>query len=526
MKVNKKKIIVVMCILILVMAVAYAAFSTRLTIKGNSIISSNWMVEFTKIEEVSATSGVTIVDAPVAEGTSATFNVKLQSPGDKIVYDITVANNGSIDAIVSEINASETGSDAFYFNISGIKKGQSLLQQSEKIITVEIGFDESITMQPEITSNTLTMSIEFVQDLGQSIIEEDFEMQASTLKGAIFNMYDPQPDTDIDFSKSSAEDGTSGLYYTNTNTEDNGTTYYFRGNVENNYVSFGTYKESESYRNMSGKTSEVAAGDPIIWRIVRINEDGSIRLVKQDIAGSNYGNSSYNASIWDNAAVGFMYGEAGATGDNAYELTHKNTHDSTIKETLDIWYTKNLSNYSSLFVDAGFCNDRSTAPTAGLWNQYDIDTTLGYGYNPTYYGASNRIQNLKQPQFKCPQTNDLFTLKGSTKGNKSLDNPIGLLTIDEVSYAGTSVSSTVPSDYYLDNGYYWWTMSPRAYEELPSPNITVFEMQDWGIIMDNSNIQSETGIRPVINLRGDLEVTLKGTGEAGSITNPYIVKTN
>ena len=89
--------------------------------------------------------------------------------------------------------------------------------------------------------------------------------------------------------------------------------------------------------------------------------------------------------------------------------------------------------------DPGFCNDRSVALKAGQWaslRPYTYDTALGYGKNTTYYGAYNRIVNLKVPQFKCPQTNDLFTTASSTKGNKALTNPIGLITADEIVYAG------------------------------------------------------------------------------------------
>ena len=118
----KKAIIITMCSLICIMAIGYAAFATNLKINGTANIASTWKVLFTKIEEVSKTSGVTINKVPTAEGTSATFDVDLTSPGDKIVYKITVANQGTLDAIISDITASETGSDAIKFEITGIKK--------------------------------------------------------------------------------------------------------------------------------------------------------------------------------------------------------------------------------------------------------------------------------------------------------------------------------------------------------------------------------------------------------------------
>ena len=56
----------------------------------------------------------------------------------------------------------------------------------------------------------------------------------------------------------------SGLY-SSTATNTGNPTYYFRGNVENNYVSFAGFT----------------------WRIVRINEDGTVRLIMQDGINNN-----------------------------------------------------------------------------------------------------------------------------------------------------------------------------------------------------------------------------------------------
>ena len=147
--------------------------------------------------------------------------------------------------------------------------------------------------------------------------------------------------------------------------------------------------------------------EDILWRVVRINEDGSTRLITESPVGS----SAFNTNSRDNAYVGYMYGTAGSS---TYEATHTNTNNSTVKDYLDNWYQTNLLSYSSyMSPDAGFCNDRSVAPTANTWNS--SDTALGYRKNNTYYVAYNRLINSKQPQFACPQTNDLFTTRISDR---------------------------------------------------------------------------------------------------------------
>ena len=542
---SKKIIMITMCCLICVMAIGYAAFATNLTINGTANITSTWKVVFTKIEEVSKTSGVTITKAPTAEGTNATFNVDLKSPGDKIIYKITVANQGTLDAIINDITASETGSDAIKFEITGIKKGDKLAKSQTSTFNVTISYDSNVTTQPALTDNTLTIDINYVQDMSETVTPENPIIKTTRLSAAILKDNTAQPDTNIDFSQISSDTNGKGLYYTNTNTEDNKTTYYFRGAVENNYVSFGkvnvcTYNGNEViYVNDKSEyppTNEsqckeskvclvgngagaIISGDvngekcsqfegttytneyatwgkkEILWRIVRINEDKSVRLIKQD----SIGNSAFNTNSNDATYVGYMYGTTGAS---TYAETHKNTNSSAIKTTIDTWYSANLSTYSSYLVDIGFCGDRSG---------------VGIGDGITRYGAYYRLDLKKTPQFKCPQSNDLYTTATSTKGNKALTYPIGLITADEVAYAG-GVQSIANKSYYLVNGGYFWTMSPYR----SSSDVDVWVVHGNGILF-NFSVYDMGGVRPVINLKSTAEII---DGGNGTLNNPYVIKDN
>ena len=445
------------------------------------IIQSNWSVVFTNIQEVSKSSGVTINNPPTASGTTATFDVSLESPGDSIEYQITVANQGTLDAIIENIETTETENSALLFEVSGINKGDKLAKSTQATFNIKISYDSSITSQPEELNKTLTINITYVQDIGQ-VIEPDIE---PTLVNAILRDNEKQADTSIDFSQTSEEDGTKGLYYTSTNTEDNKTTYYFRGAVENNYVSFAGY----------------------YWRIIRINEDSSIRLIYQgttptateSVATIGVFNEEYN----DNAYIGYMYGTPGSS---TYKETHANVNDSTIKGVLDSWYEENLlDNYATYLADSGFCGDRSMASGTGI-----AETT-------TYYGAYNRLYTNKTPQFVCPQSNDLYTTASSTKGNKALDYPIGLITADEVAYAGGVINKSNDS-YYLNTGNYYWTMSPGYFV---GSNASEWYVRLGGDLAGCRVIYGG-GSRPVINLKSGIEIT----GGDGISSNPYVIKTN
>jgi len=303
----------------------------------------------------------------------------------------------------------------------------------------------------------------------------------------------------IDFNKISSDTNGKGLYYTNENTEDEKTTYYFRGDVQNNYVKFGKDKD----------------GNDLYWRIIRINEDGTVRMIYQGTSATATGNnatigtSGFNTSYNDNAYVGYMYGTPGSS---TYALTHANTNDSTIKTYIDNWYSTktNLSTYvTTHLADSGFCNDRR--PWDGT----------GAGASVTTYGMLIRLDT--KASFECPNaSNDLFTTSASSKGNKALTNPIGLITADEVVYAGGE-SSTSNSSYYLYTGSTYWTMSPLSgssyYGEL---FVSVVGINDKGELDKITTDIIIGGVRPVVNLQSTVEIS-DGNGTA---TNPYVIKNN
>ena len=160
---NKKNVIIIsMVAMLAVMIVGYAAFSASLKINGIANIESNWEILFTNIEIVNKTNGATETILPEVTGTSATFGVNLKLPGDYIEYEITVENRGTMGAIVESINASETGNDAFTFEITNIAKGDKLAKESSTTFNVKVIFDEKATNIPNDPINKLTLEITYV----------------------------------------------------------------------------------------------------------------------------------------------------------------------------------------------------------------------------------------------------------------------------------------------------------------------------------------------------------------------------
>ena len=313
-----------------------------------------------------------------------------------------------------------------------------------------------------------------------------FNIYKPTIPEQILKNYSTQL-TRTDFSVTITNTTTGTIYYEDTS---KGRTYYFAGNPTDNWVNFGGF----------------------YWRIIRINEDGTLRLIYQGEeanttgTGTQIGTSAFNTNYNDNAYVGYMYGTPGSS---TYEATHANTNDSTIKGVLDTWYQNNLSSYADkIDGNAGFCNDRTPSTDTTTSNGQG-----GTGTTITYYGGFIRLITNRQPSFECNNSSDLYTTSGSSQGNKALQYPIGLITADEVAYAGGVYGKQYNNYLYTSNSY--WTITPSFFNN----GASVFPVDSSGYLDYNYFINKAYGIRPVINLKAD--VTLSGTGTS---SNPYIVE--
>ena len=270
-----------------------------------------------------------------------------------------------------------------------------------------------------------------------------------------------------------------GMFAANDN---QGTSYYFRGAVNNNWIKYG--------KDSSNKD--------IYWRIIRINGDNSIRMIYSGTtaptsstsvvmtgAGSAIDRSVYNSGTNYAEYVGYMY-------QRGYQ--RNNTNNSTIKTKIDNWFAGTSLKNDSNVVDNIFCNDRSTSSS---WSSRPSSNLLYNGHirNLSYSNAS----------LWCENKLDKFTTS-STLGNGSLTYPVGLITIDEVAMAG-GYFATDNKNYYLYTGTFYYTMTPNFFRS--TGTAFVFIVNNTGKF-PNSLIGSTAYIRPVINLNGN--VKLSGTG--------------
>ena len=197
--------------------------------------------------------------------------------------------------------------------------------------------------------------------------------------------------------------------------------------------------------------------------------------------------------------TGYMYGTSSSP--------YTNTEDSTIKDALEQSWNNNLKSYSSYLYDAGFCNDR------------EIDSTNG---NTIFYKTRYRLYLNKMPQYLCPNKGrDLFTVSGNSIGNASLltgsitnaTGPIGLISVDEVAYAGGVFYKD--SRYYLNNNARFWTSSPIVFNGTYS---FVWYVYPPGLL-NSAYVTGTFGVRPLVSLDPSTLVL----GGSGTLEDPYII---
>ena len=288
--------------------------------------------------------------------------------------------------------------------------------------------------------------------------------------------------------------------------------YYYRGAVDNNWVKFG--KDS--------------TGKDIYWRIIRINGDGSIRMIYSGTTaptestkvvmtgeGTQIGTSAFNSG-GKAEYVGYQYiegqqhgyGECNGTSISC-TVNGKTVYNSTIKQAIDKWYAgttleKDAATKALVSQDQIFCNDRSASS-----NQTAAWTSTGANY---YYGANGRLNGNKSPQLTCPTASDKFTVNTSN-GNGALTYPVGLITADEVAMAGGQQGSD-NSSYYLYTNQYYWLGSPRSFGSSVAFEFCLFSSGS----LDFTDVSNAYGARPVVSLSSKAKLSGSGT-----YSNPYTV---
>ena len=304
------------------------------------------------------------------------------------------------------------------------------------------------TKELSVGANTLPIRV-IAEDGSEKIYNVNVTRKNPVESVSIFKKEYEVIDAEPTLTTSSNNSNDASGLYKSTDTNTNKPTYYFRGNVTNNYVKF------------AGQT----------WRIVRINEDGTIRIVMQD-------------GINNNAKYAF--------NSNSNNYTYMYYTNSQAKTQLESWYQTNIGSKADLAKNVASGAYYCEQAKAKLEDSY----TSGNATMTTY--------NKYTPDFKCSSD-------GNGKGVVSAN--VGLLSYDEVLYAGGYYGKSNNS-YYLYNNTYFWTMSPAGFA---SGRSLVWDVYTSGNI-DNYYVNGTYAVRAVLNLTDDTLATGSGTS-----SDPFVV---
>lgn len=443
-------------------------------------------------------------------------------------------NNGKVisyDNTTGKIGFSFLGSDrcSLYFDkiIDTQKPVISNLKINGKTITATLTDNQSLLAYGFSTSNTLeptswTTISGTTYNLSTTINTEGIYylwVRDSVKNTAVSNVIDLETkgwqtilanntvnETTPDFSKVATTN--EGLFkadddYTATTGMKS---YYFRGAVNNNWVKFGKEGDKDIY-----------------WRIIRINGDGSIRMIYSGTTaptsstaivmsgtGTQINTGKFNNDYENPSYAGFMYTEG---------QQHGNSTSSDIKNTLENWYAGTTletdATTKSLVADQIFCNDRS-ATTSSNGTPGEINGSMTESLY--YYGAYVRLYTNKNPILTCLTTSDKFTTKNSSIGNKTLDYPMGLITADEIAMAG-GVYDKNNYNFYLYTGQDYWSGTPFSFFD-DAGCTSEFIVSSLGKLV-GSYVSTSEGVRPVISLSSSVKLSGDGT-----YNNVYTVSSN
>lgn len=420
----------------------------------------------------------------------------------------TMVNNGTINKLdtLPKADTKNSGSIEARTIATGILTPNSTVDYS-----VSLWMDENVTIEDGAMGTVLKSKIVVV-----SIPTDIKSKTEEIIAGLDTTGKCPTVNEDGTITVSSTEELTSA--YVCSAPDNYGTSYYYRGNVENNYVKLGTWSDntadvvygfasdskyddfeqfssidqcqSSGYHNKNC-TLVSRKGKPMYWRIVRINGNGTIRLlydgtkalqddlkyIDKIIVNKSYDYSKYHKYAVDNASSGYMHGEI--TGivksSKTYKTTLENTttyHLSASYSTSNWFFTLNDPiNIAGSDIDEKYIGYYLEDGYGGL-KQISKITKSDNGTEIEYYYITFGTTSKEQAQ---SNSIDSFVKENVDEWYKTniLDTSVEEYLTDEIFCSDRTISNVKYNDNYTNLGY---GSEPTVYR--------------WG---QNMNYNSETG---------------------------------
>ena len=504
---RKQLTLVIVSLLVVVLSVSLAWFTTQIIGKGKNlnVSSANLQIVFTDSD--GAISGSNI--EPGWSDTK-TFTVENNSKSEYkyniVIKDLmnTFVTNGYLQYKITSTNDGYNMTEFKDIPKSSASK-DTILAYS---VSIPVGVKQSYTIEFKYANDE---SVDQSDDMGKKLSGTLFITEGTEQPTLLSQILKDNPTRSTRSNNNNGTNDfatpltttTTGTLFTSTESITGVTdipkeVYYYAGNTTNNWVKFAN----------------------LYWRIIRTNHDGSIRLLyvgtSHDTTTGNIGESAFNTNSNSPKYVGYKYGE-----DTSLDTIRNNTTDSTIKTFIDSWYQNNLTNYTKyLSTSAVYCNDRSL----GTGQTYSVSSDFIFA--PYYRMDYDTNGTSANPSYNCSDVRDAFSVDNTSA---KLDYPVSLMTADEIAFAGGVAfkKMNTPYTWFISNSAgtqvsttSWWSLSP-IYWIGSSAYVWV-----WSSDHANLNINfvnSSRAVRPAISLKSCIKYS---TGD-GTSESPYeIVETS
>ena len=416
-RLNKKQMTLVFGIIcavgLLAVGISYAWW--RLSFvqdKANTAVSKCLKLELAnQSNEINLTNMYPISDEEGRALTPLTFTLKNTcSMSAKYTLNLEMLEGTTLNSnyIAVLVNNKDIKLLSSYNTATTVAKGSTesrtldtgvLQANSSKDYSISIWMDKSVTLSDDAQNKVFKSKVVVDAVATETAMDKIIASVDTTGKCPTINS-----DGTVNVTGVEATDG-----YVCSAADAYGTSYYYRGNVTNNYVKF-----ADKY-----------------WRIIRINGDGTVRVIYDGTSAHTNGESSMDRQIgtspfnkywkknnvqeatnlyvhYDNAGVGYMYGNRDAiieptsyshstyfTNTNTYYIAKEYTFDEstrkfTLKDPIVVLGSAMTSDYVGYYTFASTSSDTSDSYVYKIFGVTAGDSSASVKYGYVRYGTSSK----------------------------------------------------------------------------------------------------------------------------------------